>query len=61
MVYGQGYTRRYTSQLETGEHVSNLQLEYTEEEILTTHKVAEPLIAGGVLCHGGFDEAGNYI
>lgn len=41
--------------------MSNLQLEYTEDEILATHKVAEPLIAGGVLCHGGFDEAGNYI
>ena len=37
------------------------QLEWTEEELLATHPVAEPLIAGGVKCHGGFDEDGNYV
>ncbi len=41
--------------------MSNLQLEYTEEEILMTHDVAQPLVAGGVVCHGGFDAEGNYI
>jgi hypothetical protein len=37
------------------------QVEFTADELLTTAPVAEPLIAGGVRCHGGFDAAGNYI
>jgi hypothetical protein len=41
--------------------VPNVQLEWTEDELLETHKVAEPLIAGGVKCHGGFDDDGNYV
>ncbi|MBA3655297.1 MAG: hypothetical protein H0W70_14020 [Actinobacteria bacterium] len=39
----------------------NLQLEWTEQELLTNHPVAEPLIAGGVKCHGGFDDDGVYV
>ncbi len=39
----------------------NLQLDWTEEELLATHAVAEPLIAGGVKCHGGFDDDGTYV
>jgi len=35
-------------------------LEYTVEELLTGHPVEEPLIAGGVHCHGGFVE-GDYV
>jgi hypothetical protein len=30
-----------------------LQTEYSEAELLATAKVEEPLIAGGVRCHGG--------
>ncbi len=40
---------------------TNHQLEWTEDELLTTHPVSEPLVAGGVKCHGGFDEDGNYV
>ena len=35
-------------------------LEYTREELLTGHAVEEPLVAGGVLCHGGFI-GGEYV
>ena len=37
------------------------QVEFTEEELLADLTVIEPLIAGGVRCHGGFDEDGQYI
>lgn len=37
------------------------QLEFTEAELLTTHAVSEPLIAGGVTCHGGFTDDGTYV
>ena len=37
------------------------QVEFTEEELLADLPVAEPLIAGGVRCHGGFDEDGRYV
>jgi hypothetical protein len=37
------------------------QLEFTEAELLADLDVAAPLIAGGVRCHGGFDENGRYI
>lgn len=36
------------------------QLEYTYGELLAGHKITEPLMAGGVRCHGGFDEDGRY-
>jgi len=41
--------------------VSNLQLTWSETELLATDRVAEPLVAGGVRCHGGFDGDGNYV
>lgn len=41
--------------------MANLQLEYTADELLMTHDVAEPLFAGGVRCHGGFDAEGRYV
>jgi len=41
--------------------VSNLQLTWTEAELLATDDVAEPLVAGGVRCHGGFDDDGRYV
>jgi hypothetical protein len=37
------------------------QLEWTEQELLATHPIEEPLIAGGVRCHGGFDADGAYV
>lgn len=37
------------------------QLEYTEAELLADAPVAEPLVAGGVRCHGGFDDDGRYV
>jgi len=41
--------------------VSDLQVDYSQRELLESHAVAEPLVAGGVRCHGGFDEAGAYV
>jgi hypothetical protein len=41
--------------------VPNLQLEWSEAELLATHPVTEPLYAGGVKCHGGFDANGDYV
>lgn len=41
--------------------MGNLQLEYAEEELMMTDPVAEPLIAGGVRCHGGFADDGSYV
>lgn len=37
------------------------QLDYHDDELLATHPVAEPLVAGGRVCHGGFDADGSYI
>jgi len=37
------------------------QLEYTESELLASHDYAAPLFAGGVRCHGGFDDKGSYV
>jgi len=41
--------------------MSTRQIDFTEAEILANHAVAEPLIAGGVRCHGGFDADGTYV
>ncbi|GIU85152.1 MAG: hypothetical protein KatS3mg008_1927 [Acidimicrobiales bacterium] len=37
------------------------QVDYTPEELLASHDYAEPLVVGGVRCHGGFDDDGNYV
>jgi hypothetical protein len=37
------------------------QLEFTEDELLANADVNEPLIAGGVRCHGGFADDGTYL
>ncbi len=37
------------------------QVTFTEAELLANHDMAEPLIEGGVRCHGGFDEDGTYV
>jgi len=41
--------------------MTGLQLTFTERELLAGHEVAEPLVAGGVRCHGGFDADGRYV
>jgi hypothetical protein len=41
--------------------MTSLQLEWTEAELLETNAVEEPLIAGGVTCHGGFLADGAYV
>lgn len=40
--------------------MGTLQLEWTEDELLANDAIAEPLVAGGRRCHGGFDAAGAY-
>ena len=37
------------------------QVEFTESELLADADTTEPLIAGGVRCHGGFDAEGSYV
>jgi hypothetical protein len=37
------------------------QVSFTEAELLLDHDMAEPLIEGGVRCHGGFDDDGTYV
>ena len=36
-------------------------LDFTEAELLADHRVTERLVADGRICHGGFDDAGNYV
>ncbi|MGK2947506.1 MAG: hypothetical protein ACSLFP_02960 [Acidimicrobiales bacterium] len=37
------------------------QVHFTEAELLLDHDMAEPLVEGGVRCHGGFDDDGAYV
>jgi hypothetical protein len=41
--------------------VGTVQVEFTAKELLADHAVCEPLFAGGVRCHGGFDADGDYV
>jgi len=41
--------------------MTTMQVEFTEAELLADHHIVEPLIANGVLCHGGFDDDGAYV
>jgi hypothetical protein len=41
--------------------MTTAQVTFTEAELLADHTMAEPLIEGGVRCHGGFDEQGAYV
>jgi hypothetical protein len=41
--------------------VSNLQCTWTEAELLATDDIAEPVVAGGVRCHGGYRDDGTYV
>jgi len=40
--------------------MTNHQVEFTEGELLEDDPFAEPLVAAGVRCHGGFDHDGTY-
>jgi hypothetical protein len=40
--------------------MTNLQLEWSETELLESDRVAVPLVAAGRRCHGGFDGNGTY-
>ena len=37
------------------------QVTFDEAELLASHRYAEPLVVGGVRCHGGFDDDGTYV
>jgi hypothetical protein len=41
--------------------MTTLQTEFSEQELLLDAPVKEPLVAGGVRCHGGFDDEGRYV
>ncbi len=41
--------------------MTTTQTEFTESELLADHAITEPLVVGGVRCHGGFDEDGAYV
>ena len=41
--------------------MTTLQTEYTADELLADHDTRDALIAGGVRCHGGFDDEGTYV
>jgi len=40
--------------------MTDLKLDYAEEELLASGDYEAPLVAGGVRCHGGFDAMGAY-
>lgn len=40
--------------------MTDLRLEYRADELLASATVAEPLVVGGVRCHGGFRDDGTY-
>src|SRR3954468_14352656 len=40
--------------------MSNLQVQWSESELLETDPIAEPLVVAGRHCHGGFDAWGEY-
>ena len=44
-----------------GNHAGDDRLEFEPAELLASGPYAEPLIAAGVRCHGGFDEDGVYF
>ncbi|HEX9682897.1 MAG TPA: hypothetical protein VGA13_07435 [Acidimicrobiales bacterium] len=37
------------------------QVVFDPEELLSSHPIEQPLFAGGVRCHGGFDADGKYV
>ena len=43
------------------DQVTFAELTFDEEQLLANHDFAEPLVANGVRCHGGFDAGGTYV
>jgi hypothetical protein len=41
--------------------MTTAQITFTADELLVSHEIEEPLFAGGVRCHGGFDADGIYV
>jgi hypothetical protein len=41
--------------------MTTAQVEFRSDELLADHEDLEPLVADGVVCHGGFDEDGTYV
>ncbi len=41
--------------------MTTMQTEFSQPELLADHHIVEPLVAGGVRCHGGFDDRGEYV
>ena len=41
--------------------MTTAQTSFTEQELLLDPDYAEPLVANGVRCHGGFDADGTYL
>jgi len=41
--------------------MATAQVDFSPEELLESDPFTEPLVAGGVRCHGGFDESGAYV
>lgn len=41
--------------------MTTAQVVFSEAELLRDHDDLQPLFAGGVRCHGGFDTDGNYV
>src|ERR1700741_246614 len=41
--------------------MSNLQRNWSEQELLAPDPVAEPNVANGVVCHGGYRSDGTYV
>jgi hypothetical protein len=41
--------------------MATAQVQFSNEELLADVPVTEPLFAGGVRCHGGYDEDGVYV
>ena len=41
--------------------MTTAQVTFTEAELLSDHEMAEPLVEGGVRCHGGFADDGTYV
>ena len=41
--------------------MTSSQTDFSERELLESHRYAEPLFAGGIRCHGGFDDDGRYV
>src|ERR1700728_2968639 len=53
--------RKVTAGMTREAAMGSVQVEFTEEELLADLTVAEPLIAGGVRCHGGVSHCGHHI